>query len=65
MNSLDRVRSPSQASWHNARPLFDADRPKTKQPKTDTGSYLTVWKKQADGSWKAVEDFVMPGAPPA
>lgn len=38
---------------------------KTKQPKTETGSYLTVWKKQADGSWKAVEDFVTPGAPPA
>ena len=37
---------------------------KTKQPKTETGSYLTVWKKQADGSWKAVEDFVTPGAPP-
>jgi ketosteroid isomerase-like protein len=38
--------------------------PATKQPKTDAGSYLTVWKKQADGSWKAVEDFVVPGAPP-
>ena len=37
--------------------------PKTKKAKTDTGSYLTVWKKQADGSWKAVEDFVTPGAP--
>jgi uncharacterized protein (TIGR02246 family) len=24
---------------------------------TDSGSYLTVYKKQADGSWKAVEDF--------
>ncbi len=22
-----------------------------------TGSYITVYKKQADGSWKAVEDF--------
>lgn len=38
--------------------------PKTKEAKTETGSYLTVWKKQADGSWKAVEDFVTPGAPP-
>lgn len=38
--------------------------PATKQPKTDTGSYMTVWQKQADGSWKAVEDFVVPGAPP-
>lgn len=39
--------------------------PATKQPRTDTGSYLTVWQKQADGSWKAVEDFVVPGAPAA
>jgi len=39
--------------------------PATKQPKTDTGSYLTVWQKQGDGSWKAVEDFITPGAPAA
>jgi ketosteroid isomerase-like protein len=39
--------------------------PKTKQTKTETGSYLTVWRKQGDGSWKAVEDFVTPGAPAA
>lgn len=37
--------------------------PATKQPRTDTGNYLTVWKKQSDGTWKAVEDFVVPGAP--
>ena len=29
--------------------------------RTDRGNYLTVWKKQSDGSWKAVEDFVTPG----
>jgi ketosteroid isomerase-like protein len=44
---------------------IDSTDPKTKQPRRDTGSYLTVWQKQADGSWKAVEDFVTPGAPPA
>ena len=32
------------------------------KPRTDGGNYLTVWQKQADGSWKAVEDFVTPGA---
>jgi ketosteroid isomerase-like protein len=37
--------------------------PTTKKPKTETGSYLTVWQRQADGSWKAVEDFITPGAP--
>jgi ketosteroid isomerase-like protein len=26
-------------------------------PATDKGKYLTVWKKQADGSWKALEDM--------
>jgi ketosteroid isomerase-like protein len=30
--------------------------PATKKPFTDKGKYLTVYKKQADGSWKAVED---------
>jgi uncharacterized protein (TIGR02246 family) len=31
--------------------------PKTGQVMSNSGSYLTVFKKQADGSWKAVEDF--------
>ncbi|MGA8763546.1 MAG: SgcJ/EcaC family oxidoreductase [Candidatus Sulfotelmatobacter sp.] len=30
--------------------------PKTKKPMTDTGKYLTVYTKQADGSWKAIAD---------
>jgi uncharacterized protein (TIGR02246 family) len=32
--------------------------PKTKKTMEDKGSYLTVYKKQADGSWKAVEDMI-------
>ncbi|MCL6740651.1 nuclear transport factor 2 family protein [Sphingomonas sp. RB56-2] len=38
--------------------------PGTKQPKTESGTYLTVYRKQADGSWKAVEDLTTPGPPP-
>jgi len=30
--------------------------PSTGQPFTDRAKYLTVWKKQADGSWRVVED---------
>ena len=30
--------------------------PKTKKPVTDKGKYLTIYRKQADGSWKAVAD---------
>ena len=31
--------------------------PKSKKPITDKGSYVTGYKKQADGSWKAVSDI--------
>jgi uncharacterized protein (TIGR02246 family) len=31
--------------------------PKTSKVMTTSGSYLTVFKKQQDGSWKAEEDF--------
>jgi uncharacterized protein (TIGR02246 family) len=30
--------------------------PKTKKPMTDKGKYLTVFMKQADGTWKATSD---------
>jgi hypothetical protein len=26
---------------------------------TDKGSYLSVYKKQSDGSWKIIEDFAV------
>lgn len=34
--------------------------PKSHQIVTQSGSYLTVYKKQQDGSWKAVEDLASP-----
>jgi uncharacterized protein (TIGR02246 family) len=30
--------------------------PKTKKPMSDKGKYLTIYGKQADGSWKAIAD---------
>ncbi|MFL6720484.1 MAG: YybH family protein [Sphingomonas sp.] len=37
----------------------------TNKPVTSDGSFLTVYKKQGDGSWKAIEDFITPGPAPA
>lgn len=37
----------------------------TGKPATSDGTYLTVWQKQSDGSWKAAEDFITPGPAPA
>jgi uncharacterized protein (TIGR02246 family) len=38
-------------------------RPDGKTAATDTGKYLTVFKKQADGSWKAVVDMISSDLP--
>lgn len=38
--------------------------PQTRQIVNDHGSYVTTYRKQADGSWKAVEDIVVSEVPP-
>ena len=35
------------------------------QPESASGRYITVWRHEADGSWKIVRDIATPGAPPA
>jgi uncharacterized protein (TIGR02246 family) len=48
---------------------MSATNPATKKPMNDKGSYVTVFRKQTDGAWKAVLDIntseVPPAAPPA
>jgi uncharacterized protein (TIGR02246 family) len=39
--------------------------PQTKAPQNIVGNYVTVFRKQADGSWKATEDVASEGAAPA
>jgi uncharacterized protein (TIGR02246 family) len=34
--------------------------PQTQRPRTETGNYLSIWRRQADGSWKIVEDIISP-----
>jgi uncharacterized protein (TIGR02246 family) len=39
--------------------------PDTKKPAAVTGSFVTVYKPEADGTWKAVWDIATPGPPAA
>jgi ketosteroid isomerase-like protein len=34
------------------------------KPITEKGKYVTVWKKQADGQWKVMQDIFNSDAPP-
>jgi uncharacterized protein (TIGR02246 family) len=38
--------------------------PATHKPITDHGSYVTTYRKQADGSWKAAADIASTAVPP-
>ena len=42
------------ARWHITEKHDDQ---KTAKIVTESGTYLTIYKRQQDGSWKAVEDF--------
>lgn len=37
--------------------------PKTMEVRSDQGKYVTVYKKQRDGSWKAIQDMVSSDLP--
>lgn len=57
--SADKIDVASSGDMAYARGKFSekyTDK-KTGKVMTDSGSYITVYKKQDDGSWKAVEDF--------
>ena len=56
-----RVASSGDLAYTRGQFRMQSTDPTSGQPRTDRGSYITVWEKQQDGSWKAVEDFVTPG----
>jgi ketosteroid isomerase-like protein len=60
----DRIQVAASADLAYARGHYNMkiNDPAARKPAASGGSYLTVWRKQADGGWKAVEDFVTPGA---
>ena len=58
-----QVAESGDLAYTRGRYVMTMTDPASGRPETGTGHYLTVWQKQADGSWKAVEDFITPGAP--
>lgn len=57
--SSDRVEMSADGDLATTRGSYTmtVTNPKTKKPVDDKGSYMTVYKKQADGAWKVIEDM--------
>ena len=56
-----QVAQSGDLAYSRGQYMLTMTNPQTKQPESSRGYYLTVWQKQADGDWKAVEDFITPG----
>jgi ketosteroid isomerase-like protein len=61
-DKVDVAASGDLAAAHGTYKQTSTD-PKTKAVVTETGSYVTVYKPQSDGTWKAVWDIATPGLP--
>jgi uncharacterized protein (TIGR02246 family) len=63
--SADKVRVAASGDLAYSRGTYSLQLtdPKSHKPIIDKGTYLTVYAKQADGSWKAVDDIVASSRP--
>ena len=59
------VSADGATGWTQGAYTMTGTNPATKKVETSSGTYLTIYQKQADGSWKAVEDIATKGPPPA
>ena len=56
-NEKTEVAGSGDMAYRRGSFKITATNPQTKQAEHSAGTYLTVFRKQADGSWKVVEDF--------
>lgn len=60
--SSDKVEASGDLAYSRGRYTVTFTNPQTKQPETGTGTYVTLFKRQADGGWKIVADVIHAGA---
>jgi ketosteroid isomerase-like protein len=65
--SADKVDVAESGDMATARGRFTetSTDPATKKSRSGSGTFLTVYRKQSDGSWKAVEDWAVADPAPA
>ena len=56
-NEKTEVAGSGDLAYRRGTFKITATNPQTKQAEHSAGTYLTVFRKHADGSWKVVEDF--------
>jgi uncharacterized protein (TIGR02246 family) len=58
-----QVASSGDLAYTRGQYMLTSTDASTNQPESTRGYYLTVWQRQADDSWKVVEDFITEGPP--
>jgi uncharacterized protein (TIGR02246 family) len=58
------VSASGDLAWTQGTYTLRSTDPRTHQPVDDHGSYVTTYRRQADGSWKAVDDIASSGVAP-
>ena len=56
-NEKTEVAGSGDLAYRRGSYKITATNPQTKQAEHSAGTYLTIFRKQADGSWKIIEDF--------
>ena len=60
----DRVEVSGSGDMAYARGTYSlrTTHPRTGRPRVESGHYLTIFRRQADGRWKATEDIIAAGS---
>jgi len=58
------VAKSGDVGWTQGNYTMTISDPVTKQPVTDKGKYITVFRKGSDGAWKASADMISSDGPP-
>ena len=60
-NESTRIAGSGDLAYTRGTYTVSYTNPQTKQKQSERGSYVSVFEKAADGSWKIIEDIATPG----
>ncbi len=60
----EKIQTSDRLAYVRGKYILTRTERKTQEPVSDQGKYLTIYRKEADGAWKVVEDIGNSDMPP-